>query len=458
MRLRVANLGPLREAEVDLTKNLIVFAGPNNTGKTYLAWAIYGFERFELATDELPSLTPVIDALLANPDEPLSLAEVLDHGDFFRDLTHHFTQRIADEFAGDPKHFARTTISLTRSAPRLVTRATSIQLPWAYDGTVASLFVASDWTMRLSWIEKAERRPPSELPAAIRATLHQPLGRALSDLIRFALRARHKTIVFPVERLAINTFAKELTERRTELVDRLRDQMVHGEAASLADELTRQVERYPRAIRDALHDATRLDRYRRSTSPFADLADELEATVLGGRVALNEDDVLEFTPARAAGTHLRIQQSASVVKSLASLVFHLRHRARPDERLIIDEPELNLHPDNQRKVARVLAKLVNRGVQLIISTHSDYLIRELNNLIMLSQPSDAARDLARDLGLDPSMLLNSDQLGVYLFRPDGTCAPVPVTETGFAVQTIDDEVHRLNLESQTIYSRLFLDE
>ena len=222
--------------------------------------------------------------------------------------------------------------------------------------------------------------------------------------------------------------------------------------------LTRQVERYPRAIRDALYDATRLDAFRRDTSPFADLADELEASILGGRLALNEDSVLEFTPERAANTRLRIQQSASVVKSLASLVFHLRHRAQADECLIIDEPELNLHPDNQRKVARVLAKLVHRGVQVILSTHSDYLIRELNNLIMLAQPSEAARTLTQELGLHPEMLLVPDSVGVYLFHPDGTCQSVPVEHTGFAVQTIDDEVHKLNLEAQTIYSRLFLEE
>jgi hypothetical protein len=462
MRFRVDNLGPLRRAEVDLTKDLIVFAGPNNTGKTYLAWAIYGFERFE-PRQELPSLTPILDALLAAPDQPVSLVELLERGDFAHELAASFTENIADEYAGQPDHFREATVSITPAAP-IRLRAQSHGVFLSTGDALVSCQIADDQTVRLT------ASPPSRsasaatavsstlIDASLRPALRKLPVRFLHHALSRALRSRHKTVVFPVERLAINTFAKELTERRTELIDTLRGLADRGEDAALAHELTRQVERYPRAIRDALLDATRLDAYRRSTSPLADIADELESTILGGRITLNEDNVLEFTPDRAHSTHLRIQQSASVVKSLASLVFHLRHRARPDERLIIDEPELNLHPDNQRKVARVLAKLVNRGVQLIISTHSDYFIRELNNLIMLSQPSDAARQLADQLGLEPAMLLTPDRLGVYLFRVDGACEAVPVTETGFAVETIDDEVHRLNLDAQTIYACLFLDE
>ena len=58
--------------------------------------------------------------------------------------------------------------------------------------------------------------------------------------------------------------------------------------------------------------------------------------------------------------------------------------------LIIDEPELNLHPQNQRKVARLLARIVRAGIKVMISTHSDHIVRELNNLIMLSADKDGA--------------------------------------------------------------------
>jgi recombinational DNA repair ATPase RecF len=42
MIFEVKNLGNLKEARIDLSKKLIVFTGQNNTGKTYLSYAIYG--------------------------------------------------------------------------------------------------------------------------------------------------------------------------------------------------------------------------------------------------------------------------------------------------------------------------------------------------------------------------------------------------------------------------------
>ena len=42
MLLTVKNLGVISKAEIDLSKDLILLTGENNTGKTYLAYVIYG--------------------------------------------------------------------------------------------------------------------------------------------------------------------------------------------------------------------------------------------------------------------------------------------------------------------------------------------------------------------------------------------------------------------------------
>ena len=91
---------------------------------------------------------------------------------------------------------------------------------------------------------------------------------------------------------------------------------------------------------------------------------------------------------------LGLHVSASSVKSLAGLAFYLRHTASRDGLLVIDEPELNLHPDNQRRIARILAEVARTGVRVLISTHSDYVIRELSNLIALHAPEAATLGFA----------------------------------------------------------------
>ena len=39
MIFRIQNAGPLRDVSIDLAKPLVILTGPNNSGKTYLAWS-----------------------------------------------------------------------------------------------------------------------------------------------------------------------------------------------------------------------------------------------------------------------------------------------------------------------------------------------------------------------------------------------------------------------------------
>lgn len=133
---------------------------------------------------------------------------------------------------------------------------------------------------------------------------------------------------------------------------------------------------------------------------------------------------------------------------------NFRHGAVPGDLLIIDEPELNLHPDNQRKIIRILARAVRRAFKVMISTHSDYVLRELNHLVMLSGRTEAAERAIDELGYDRETLLTPDRLGVYLF--DGhTAHAVEVNEAGFEVATIERQIASMNADAQRIYAVLF---
>lgn len=55
---------------------------------------------------------------------------------------------------------------------------------------------------------------------------------------------------------------------------------------------------------------------------------------------------------------------------------------------MIDEPELNLHPSNQRLVARLIAKMVNKGLKIVVSATYMIILRELNSLIRLQNQGD----------------------------------------------------------------------
>ena len=49
--------------------------------------------------------------------------------------------------------------------------------------------------------------------------------------------------------------------------------------------------------------------------------------------------------------------------------------------VIIEEPEAHLHPANQKLLAELINAMVTNKVQLLITTHSDFLLGQLSLLI-----------------------------------------------------------------------------
>lgn len=118
---------------------------------------------------------------------------------------------------------------------------------------------------------------------------------------------------------------------------------------------------------------------------------------------------------------------------------------------MIDEPELNLHPANQRSLARLLARLVNAGLRVVISTHSDYIVREINSLIMLNRPHHKREELMRRYGYQEEEVLSPDKVAAYLFDQSTIKAMDVTQDEGILASTFDETIHDLNNTSDGIY-------
>ena len=107
-------------------------------------------------------------------------------------------------------------------------------------------------------------------------------------------------------------------------------------------------------------------------------------------------------------------ESSSGVRSMLDIGFYLRHAAKRGDLLMVDEPELNLHPENQRRIARLFARLANLGIKVFITTHSDYIIKELNTLIMLNQDKPYLKRIAQQEGYESSELVAPEKIKAYI--------------------------------------------
>jgi ABC-type multidrug transport system ATPase subunit len=97
---------------------------------------------------------------------------------------------------------------------------------------------------------------------------------------------------------------------------------------------------------------------------------------------------------------------------------YIRYIATSGDILIIDEPELNLHPKNQRQMARLLAKLVNAGVKIFITTHSDYILKEFNSLIMMKNAGNNAKNVMDKHMYNENELLCPNNIKAFVAKKD----------------------------------------
>ena len=156
----------------------------------------------------------------------------------------------------------------------------------------------------------------------------------------------------------------------------------------------------------------------RAHADFDSIAWNLENSLLQGEVSVGGSKQIHYPSFsyRPIGWNrdLPLMNASSMVSELAPVVLYLRHIVRPGDLLIIEEPEAHLHPEMQALFTRQLVAAVQSGARILITTHSEWILEELANLVRLSElPLDRREGIE-----DPEIALNPDQLGTWFFEPN----------------------------------------
>jgi hypothetical protein len=93
---------------------------------------------------------------------------------------------------------------------------------------------------------------------------------------------------------------------------------------------------------------------------------------------------------------------------------------------------------------------------VVISTHSDYIVRELNNMIMLATEFANRSELEKQFGYDESGAerLTHDQVAAYHFTDKAVQSSDVSPEFGIEVKSMDEAINRLNESNSAIYFAL----
>ena len=195
-------------------------------------------------------------------------------------------------------------------------------------------------------------------------------------------------------------------------------------------------------------------------APYYKIAEQIENGILQGEVKITRTGDVEFVSDKVGKTkHLPIHLTSSIVKTMSSLVIYLKHIAHKGDLLIIDEPEMNFHPNVQISLMRIFAILTKLDLRIIISTHSDYMIREVNNLIMAGTVYSKNALLIKEFGYDENMLLNRNDIAVKYFNYGKLkrlldVVDVKVEDDGFAIESIDSAINEQNRITEILFDYL----
>lgn len=408
MKIAIKNLGAIKQAEFTLGE-LTIICGGNNTGKTYATHATYGFFDFLRRNAEFPLNQNDIDLLYSEGAIQISIQPYIEDWKKYLDISSKKYSKILYKiFGGTEQHFDDASLSFDMDyEDSKLTDHDELTFGTANRGILNIKLIPSIKGLELSLIVK---KSDKELPP--KHIVEDMISRGIGNILMGSVIP--KPFLASAERTGAAIFQKELDFTRNRIIEMLGDKSAKLRPIQLLDKFSGE---YPIAVRKNVDFIRELPSIiHRESFILKKHPELLEAfkDIIGGEYKVSKDGEIQFHPSVNKRMKLSLVESSSAVRSLLDVGFYLRHVAAPGDLLMVDEPELNLHPENQRRVARLFARLVNIGIKVFITTHSDYIIKELNTLIMLNQGGERLKTLAESEHYQTFELLDPDKVKVYI--------------------------------------------
>lgn len=453
MKIKLKNLGIIKQAEFEMG-DLTIICGKNNTGKTYTTYALFGFLEQRHKFLKIDVKDTFIDALLRDGNVSIDLTHYAEN-------TNTILQKACQEYSGQLANIFASKESLFQCSEFDIVITKNPSLKRNFKQTIGSgeseMFSLTKEeggsNLLISLLSKDKITFPSHI---IKDIISNSIIEILFDDLL------PNTFIASAERTGAAIFKDELDFART----RLLKEMHKNKEIDPLELLLKNYHDYALPVESNVEFTRNLKKIVKKDSFIAKEYPNILKKfndILGGQCKIDKNDNLYFQP-KGSNVKLEIGESSSAVRSLLSTIFYITHIAKPNDLLIIDEPELNLHPENQRLVAQILANLVNLGIKVFITTHSDYIIKEFSTLIMLNSEDDYLKTIVSEEGYSLNDLLKPQQVKMYvakkaLVKLDGnskktqnnTLISIKIdNKSGIGNSGFDDTIDKMNKIQESI--------
>lgn len=456
LELEVSDFGPIVEANIDL-RPLTVFVGPSNTGKSYLAILIYSLQKYynslispyrrlsphsywrvlgrhsELITEDVKeSIISIVDSRSKTGTTSLEKDSMVIPVPVL-----NLIRSRSDEMGTELRNEIGRSFGITDNISPLIRKGSSMGARIAFRrrginnlrSIDQKLTLRQERTELITGLSADDRIAIDFKNRYIAACLddismnltddQQDHGQFLENMLfrRVIISLAKSTLQHMVGPLRFPAFYLPADRTGVMHAHSAVVSAMLGSAPMAGPRPTDRTSMLSGVLSDFLRQLIELDSasYRRP-KPSLGLDRQIEKDILGGSIRVDRSELIDYPSFNyhpdGWREQLPLMRASSMVSELAPVVLYLRYMVSRDSVLIIEEPESHLHPEMQVAFTRQLAAMVRAGIRVVVTTHSEWVLEELSNLVLASQLSKVRRRAISG----GRLALNTDEVGAWVFR------------------------------------------
>ena len=446
MELLIKNLGSIRNNNqaIDLTKKFYTFIGYNNSGKTLvsqLLWTIFNHDNIRKFSENNQ-----IDSLVIDSEKPIK--KITINQKLIDEILNKFSRFIEKEVVNTYNLDASIKETII-SSNKLIFQADikefkdkSFRLTFVVDNDLEYLQISKEQGSLT--INIKENNIPEKVFDQIPRDLFErakPYKESviIPSIIRVLLSKTEDTFFIPASRSFFPVFYQYIYEiernKRSEYNRRLQEliENIDDDGDTNRDIFKRLQEQLPKRsytepMNKVIESLYSLNTKKKINSVYNSLIEKMIG-LMGGEITISSLESIapiQFSFKFDESKDLPMYLASSSVNQLTILYLYLKYWAKEKNNfLMIDEPEVNLHPENQIRLMDILVQFVTEhNNRVLITTHSPILTDILNNYVYLHTLKSYDVDVTKIIednqlkNLNPEISIAKEDLGVYFFTGD----------------------------------------